>query len=715
MHMPGKTMPPTDPAILQRQFDELLGHLPAGVVVHGADGRILSANGRARGLLDQSEAELVGTGSSGADWAFVREDGTAMPEAEYPVNQVLSTGAALTDLVVGVPATTPGPLRWLIANAYPERDGEGRIERVVVCFTNCTRLKLAEHRAQRSEERLRLVLRGSTDAPWDYDFTNGEVYYSERWWEMLGYRPGQLQTDGATWRRVIHPDDKQRVGAFLDAVLAGRDETYSIELRMCHRDGHSVPILSRGFVSRDASGRALRISGTNTDLTDQKRAEQRIHELAYFDHLTGLPNRRFLAEELDKVLARSERSGQIGAVLFLDLDNFKLLNDTMGHDVGDLLLRQVAARLKLALRHSDQLARLGGDEFVVVFEDLGTAFKEAIAEANHVVDKILEVLDQPYHLDGRLFISTTSIGVTLFEGTKEEVDTLLKQADLAMYRAKSEGRHMARFFDPGMQAAADRQSALESGLRDGLARHQFVLFCQPQFDIHNRLVGAEVLVRWRRDDGVLIGPDEFIGLAEASGLILPLGLQVLEESCRALARWRGDRALGKLTLAVNVSVQQLRDPAFAQEVAAVLAESGAPARKLCLELTESIFAGDQQELADMMHLLRAQGLCFSLDDFGTGYSSLAYLKRFPLTALKIDRSFVHDVHTDPSAGPIVKAIIALAQQMKLEIVGEGVEYEEQRSFLARSGCSTLQGYLLGAPMPIAQFESLYSAAGIGHA
>ncbi|THC46903.1 bifunctional diguanylate cyclase/phosphodiesterase [Massilia sp. Mn16-1_5] len=708
-------MPPNESANLQRQFDVLLDHLPAGVVVHGPDGRILSANRRAKVLLGHSVEELIGAESSQVVWSLVRADNTVMPEPEYPVNQVLSTGDPVSDLVVGVPATPPGPVRWLICNAYPERGRDGRIERVVVCFTDCTKLKLAEHRAQQSEERLRLVLRGSTDASWDYDLRNGEVHYSERWWEMLGYRVGDLPIDAHTWQKVLHPDDFRRVTGFLHDLLGGTTDSYSVEFRMVHRDGHAVPILSRGFILRDEDGLPLRISGTNTDLTERKQVEQRIHELAYFDHLTGLPNRRFLAEELDKVLARSERSGQFGAVLFLDLDNFKLLNDTMGHDIGDLLLRQVALRLKLALRHSDQLARLGGDEFVVVFEDLGTTLEDAIAEANHVVDKILEVLDQPYHLDGRLFVSTTSIGVTLFEGMGADVDTLLKQADLAMYRAKADGRHIARFFDPGMQAAANRQSALETGLRDGLARHEFVLYCQPQFDTHGRLVGAEVLVRWRRDSGVLVAPGDFIGLAESSGLILPLGRQVLEESCRALARWAGDRALGKLKLAVNVSVQQLRDPEFPDEVARILARSGAPAGQLFLELTESIFADDKQDLAERMHLLCGQGLRFSLDDFGTGYSSLAYLKQFPLTALKIDRSFVHDVHVDPSAGPIVKAIIALAQQLKLEIVAEGVEHEAQRTFLARNGCSALQGYLLGAPMPIAEFESLYSATGIGHA
>ena len=266
-----------------------------------------------------------------------------------------------------------------------------------------------------------------------------------------------------------------------------------------------------------------------------------------------------------------------------------------------------------------------------------------------------------------------------------------------------------------MQAAADRQAALERALRDGLALHQFVLFCQPQFSTRGRLVGAEVLVRWRRDDGVLVGPGDFIALAESSGLIHPLGQYVLEESCRALARWTGDRTLGKLKLAVNVSVLQMRDPGFPADVAAILARSGAPGGRLCLELTESIFAEDAHDLADKMRQLCAQGLCFSLDDFGTGYSSLAYLKHFPLSALKIDRSFVHDVHIDPDAGPIVKAIIALARQLNLEIVAEGVENEEQRSFLTRGGCYALQGYLLGAPIPIEDFERMYSAAGVGHA
>jgi diguanylate cyclase (GGDEF)-like protein/PAS domain S-box-containing protein len=604
-----------------------------------------------------------------------------MPSEDYPVNVVLRTGEKVAGVILGIPETGRTPARWLICNAYPERDPTGRLRQVVVCFTDCTALKRAKQRLQKSEKRLRLVLRGSNDAPWDYDMVTEEVYYSERWWEMLGYQPGELPADKSLWLNLIHPDQRPSVDTFMAELLEDARESYSLELRLRHRDGHYVPVLSRGFVLRDAQGKPLRISGTNTDLTERKAAERQIYEAAYFDHLTGLPNRRFLIEELDKTLARSHRSGRFGALLFLDLDNFKLINDTLGHELGDTLLRQVSERLRHTLRHSDQLARLGGDEFVIVLEDLGCAVNEAVLETNHVVEKLLAALDQPHFLGGRMILSTPSIGIVMFDGVSAGIEALLKQADLAMYRAKAEGRNTARFFDQSMQAAADHHAALESALRKGVAARQFVLFCQPQFSGKGRLIGAEVLVRWRR----------------------------------ALARWKGDRALGKLKLAVNVSVHQLRNPEFPRNVAKLLADTGAPAQKLWLELTESVFAENVGEITRRMHELCGQGVHFSLDDFGTGYSSLSYLKRFPLAALKIDRSFVHDVHVDPDAAPIVEAIIALANSLKLDIVAEGVEHEEQRSFLIEGGCGTLQGFLLGRPMPIEDFERMYRAAGVGQA
>jgi len=699
----------------QPQLDDLLDHLPAGVVVHGADGRILGANRLASKLIGKRVEQLEGTESTNIAWHLLRADGTPMPAEEFPVNIVLHTGEPVSQCILGIPGSAPELTRWVICNAYPEFDTRGGLCRVVVCFTDCTAMKRTQQELQKSEERLRLALQGSTDAHWDYDLVKDEIYYSERWWNMLGYQRGELEATSALWLDLTHPDDREHLLAYWNGLLGGRAESYSVEWRLRHRDGHYVPVLSRGFVTRNAEGRALRVSGTNTDLTERKLAEQRIYELANIDHLTGLPNRRLLLEELDKALARSQRTGCLGAVIFLDLDNFKLLNDTMGHDFGDMLLRQVAERLRHTLRHCDQLARLGGDEFVLVLENLSDTAHEAVVEAHHILEKLQAALGQPYYLDERLFLSTPSMGVALFDGEATDVDTLLKQADLAMYRAKAEGRNTARFFDPGMQASAEHQAALEHALREGLSAHQFVLFCQPQFSSRGRLVGAEVLLRWRRADGELIGPAEFIGLAESTGLIVPLGQYVLEESCRALARWQADRSLGKLELAVNVSAHQLRSADFTGQVVDILRETGAPAGKLCLELTESVFADNVTETIERMHALCRHGVHFSLDDFGTGYSSLAYLRRFPLTALKIDRSFVHDVHLDPEAAPIIEAIIALARTLKLDIVAEGVEHEAQRDFLVEGGCGTLQGYLLGEPVPIWEFERMYSTAGIGHA
>ncbi|WP_338761435.1 EAL domain-containing protein [Massilia sp. METH4] len=697
-------------AEVQRRLDDLLEHMPAGVVVHDADGRILNVNTLACDLIGRTVEQLRGTAASDGAWHLLDADGKRMDEEQFPVNVVRRTGRQQSQVLVGIPTDAAGSVRWVICNAYPEFDSDGKLCRVVVCFTDCTRLKQAEQNLQKSEERLRLVLQGSTDAPWDYDLVAGEIYYSDRWWSMLGYRPGELETTTSLWLELAHPDDRQRVASFLADVIQGQREGYSFEFRLRHRDGHYVPTLSRGYVLRGADGKALRLSGTNTDLTERKAAEQRIHELAYFDHLTGLPNRRLLIEELGNALARSQRNGRLGAVIFLDLDNFKLLNDTMGHDLGDQLLREVADRLRHTVRHCDQLARLGGDEFVIVLEDLGDEAAAAVNEAHHVLEKLLLALGQPYCLAGRQFLSTPSMGITLFHGTETDIETLLKQADLAMYRAKSDGRNTARFFDAHMQATAERQAALERALHEGISAKQFVLFCQPQFCVNGRLVGAEILLRWQRGNGELVSPNEFIGVAEASGLIVPLGRHVLEESCRALARWSGDCILRHVELAVNVSAHQFRDDDLPASVAAILRQTGAPAGKLCLELTESVFAGNVAAIVERMHALCDLGVHFSLDDFGTGYSSLAYLKRFPLTALKIDRSFVHDVHLDEGATPFVEAIIALAQKLKLHIVAEGVEHEGQRAFLIDSGCNTLQGYLLGRPMPILEFERKYAGS-----
>ena len=689
-------------------FEVLLDHIPVGVVIHGADSRAVYANRYAHRLLG-SVIDLMRRypADSGAV-PLLRPDGSVLPHDANPVSCVLLTGRTVHELVVGL----PGPrLRWLICNAYPLLGADRQIQQVAVCFTECTDLKSLEQSLLKSEERLRLAMLGSTDAPWDWDVDSGLVHYSERWWNMLGFPPSHVERDPVAWRTQMHPEDMPRVDAFVDALVVSNDSTYSLEFRLRHCDGHYIPVLSRGFVQRDARGKGVRIAGTNTDLTAAKEAERRVHELAYYDYLTGLPNRRLLIDELSRILPRCARHRQFGALLFIDLDNFKLLNDTLGHDAGDALLREVAARLRATVRASDHLARLGGDEFVVVLEDLGTREADAILEARMIGAKLLEALGRPHALGARPSVSTPSIGVVMFGAGAHSVDQLLRHADLAMYRAKAEGRNTLRFFDPGMQAAAERQAELENDLHDAIAGRRFELYCQPQLGVNGQLAGAEVLLRWRHATRGLVTPDEFIALAESSGLIIQLGVMVLAESCRALARWAGNPRLREVTLAVNVSAQQLRDPGFVGQVLAVLAETGAPPQQLFLELTESVFARDLDDACAKMNDLRAHGVSFSLDDFGTGYSSLAYLKKFPLTELKIDRSFVKDLPGEAHAGAIVDAILALAGTLKLDVVAEGIETSEQRDFLVARGCRLLQGYLLGKPRPIAEFEAGYGAAG----
>jgi len=689
-----------------RDVEVLLDHIPTAVVVHGADSRAVYANRCARSLFGGAIELLRKYPADSGAVPLLHADGSAQPPEDNPVSCVLRTGRAVHDMVVGLPGLS---IRWLICNAYPLVGADGCIQKVAVCFTECTNLKRVEEALLKSEERLRLAMLGSTDAPWDWDVDSGLVHYSERWWNMLGFAPSHVERDPVAWRTQMHPDDMPRVDAFVDALVASNDTTYSLEFRLRHCDGHYVPVLSRGFVLRDGIGKGVRIAGTNTDLTAAKHAERLIHELAYFDYLTGLPNRRLLVDELSRILPRCARNGQWGALLFIDLDDFKLLNDTLGHDAGDALLREVAVRLRTTVRASDHLARLGGDEFVVILEELGTCEAEAVLEARMVGDKLLKALGRPHALSDRPSVSTPSIGVVMFGDNALSVEQLLRQADLAMYRAKVEGRNTLRFFDPTMQAAAERQIELKNDLHDAIVGRCFELYCQPQLGVDGRLAGAEVLLRWRHATRGLVSPDEFIGLAESTGLIIPLGEMVLSESCRALARWATDPLLREVTLAVNVSAQQLRDPGFVEQILAILIATGAPPQQLFLELTESIFAHDLDEACAKMNALRSHGVCFSLDDFGTGYSSLAYLKHFPLTELKIDRSFVKDLPNGAHAGAIVDAILALARTLELDVVAEGIETGEQRDFLVARGCRLLQGYLLGMPRPISEFESGYKS------
>ena len=456
---------------------------------------------------------------------------------------------------------------------------------------------------------------------------------------------------------------------------------------------------------KNAQHQVTHYVATFTDITARKVAEDAIKNLAFYDPLTQLPNRRLLMDRLAQALASSARHQSKGALLFVDLDNFKTINDTLGHDKGDLLLQQVAQRLLRCVREGDTVARLGGDEFVLMLEDLGECALAAATQAEAVAEQILLSLNQTYQFINYDYHSTPSIGITLFGECQETLDEPLKRADLAMYQAKAAGRNTLRFFDPQMQAVVSSRAALEAGLREALLKEQFSLHYQAQVNHSGQLTGAEALVRWQHPERGMVSPAEFIPLAEDTGLILPLGHWVLETACTQLARWATRAELAHLTLAVNVSARQFHQSDFVNQVLAVLARTGANPHRLKLELTESLLVSNVEDVIGKMSALKAHGVGFSLDDFGTGYSSLSYLKRLPLDQLKIDQGFVRDILLDGNDAAIAQMVIALADTLGLSVIAEGVETGAQRDFLARQGCHAYQGYLFSRPLPLLAFEA----------
>ena len=478
------------------------------------------------------------------------------------------------------------------------------------------------------------------------------------------------------------------------------------ELVQHHRDGHAIDLEGRWTLVRSEDGQPESILAIHTDIRQRKATEREIQRLAFFDSLTGLPNRTLLIDRMHKALATAQRKHEGGALLFIDLDNFKTLNDTLGHDKGDLLLQQVAQRLNTCVRSIDTVARLGGDEFVVMLEALSPEPVALALLARSIAEKILATLAAPYALAGYQYRSTPSIGVAPFLGDSTSVGDLLRQADLAMYQAKGAGRNTLRFFDPHMQAVVTARAALESDLRQALAQDQFLLHYQPQVDGQGQYIGVEALVRWLHPQRGMVAPGQFIPLAEETGLVLTLGRWVLHTACKVLAQWRTDPLLLHLSMAVNVSSRQFRHAGFVDDVAHVLQVTGAPAHLLKLELTESLLVEDMDTTIATMTALGALGVGFSLDDFGTGYSSLSYLKRMPLNQLKIDQSFVRDLLTDPNDAAIVNTIIGLSHSLGLSVIAEGVETAEQRDILLQSGCTAFQGYFFSRPVPQDLLEPL---------
>ena len=576
---------------------------------------------------------------------------------------------------------------------------------VVFLARDITARKQAEQALRESELRFRsLLLNIPSISVQGYAPDGTTTYWNKASEELYGYTAEEA-LGRPLFELIIPPAMRDTVREHVLHMFATGQVIPAGELRLMRKDGSLVDVFS-SHAYIQVPGQEAEMFCIDIDISGRKAAEDEARYLAFYDALTQLPNRRLLVDRLQQVLAGSARNGATTAVLFVDLDNFKTLNDTRGHEVGDLLLIEVAQRLRQNVREQDTVARLGGDEFVVVLQNLSNDLGEASAQTRSCSELLLERLSHPYELAGHEHHCSASIGVTLLNDPEASVDEVLKQADMAMYQAKDAGRNTLRFFDPDMQQAVNRRAALEAELHHGLRQGQFLLLYQPQVDVEGRWTGAEVLVRWQHPSQGMVSPAEFIPLAEETGLIVPLGLWVIETALRQQALWRADPVLQQLELAINVSARQFHQDDFVQRLLELLERTGACAQRIKLELTESLLLHHVEAVVRTMQTLRSHGLGFALDDFGTGYSSLSYLKRLPLDQIKIDQSFVRDALVDANDAAIARSIIALAHSLGLSAIAEGVETEAHHHYLRDQGCEAFQGYWFGRPLPLEEFERL---------
>ncbi len=591
---------------------------------------------------------------------------------------------------------------WYIMRCYPRPDG------LSVYFRNITESVLSRRRLEAANDRMReqsKLLDNAQDAIFVQDMDARILYWNKGAERLFGWTSEEvmeLQVEEVF--PYIFPEVKN-VRAF---VREHGEWTGELEKR--HKNGRTLVVESRCTLVNGEDGKPRSILAINTDITDRKLAEAKIHQLAFYDDLTGLPNRVMLRERLEETLAATMYGEKMGALLLIDLDDFKTLNDTSGHDIGDLLLQEVALRLKSSVHKADFMARLASDEFMVILDGLSADPEIAAIEAKAVGDVLLGTFEVPYLLGSYKYDGTASIGVTLFQGQKDTADDLLKRADLAMYRAKAKGRNTMCFFDPAMETSAAARAELLADLKRAMQNREFELHYQPQMDINGTVTGAEALLRWRHAQRGMVPPSEFIPLAESAGLIVQLGLWVLEAACSQLAVWARQPETDGLTLAVNVSIRQFIDSHFVQLVEEAIRASEANPYRLKLEITESFIMEKANDTIAKMTALKSHGIGFSMDDFGTGYSSLSQLRQLPLDQLKIDQSFVRDLPNCAKSASIVSAIIALGRSLNLSVIAEGVETEGQRSFLEDQGCHVYQGYLYSAALPVSQFEEFVNEA-----
>ncbi len=680
----------------QARLATILQSLGDGLIATDAHGTITLMNPVAEKLTGWARDEAVGRHITEV---FDIIDARTGEAAVIPVMTVLRDGVSVSLVNHTVLRARDGALHHIADTAAPIRvSPEGPIEGVVLVFHDVSEQYRLREALTESERHYRTLANSGLALIWTSDASGQCNWFNEPWLRFTGRSLEQELGDG--WAEGVHPEDRERVLETYRAAFSRR-EPFSMEYRLRHASGDYHWIIDNGNPIYAANGEFKGYLGYCLDITELKRAQAEIARLAYYDDLTGLPNRALFLDRLGQALSLARRNGEFGAVLFIDLDHFKRINDVHGHVVGDALLKELAHRLSHYLRDTDTVARSGGDEFVVLLPELARTREDAGKLALRVAEKLRASFETPTAVGTETFRLGASIGITVFPKDNEGVDDLIREADVAMYRAKERGRNRVEYFEPAMQEAVTQRYMLEQALRQAVDGHEMSLYLQSQVDATGRVRGAEVLLRWLHPQRGIISPACFIPLAEETGLIVQLGEWVLRESCRLINRLD---ALGQaLRIAVNVSPRQFREPDFVQRVRHILTETGADPSRLILEITENLLVDHPHEVVARMSELASLGIRFAIDDFGTGYSSLAYLKRLPLFELKIDKSFVQDVPQDANDVALVETILSMARHLRLEVVAEGVETAQQLDFLASRGCERFQGYYWQRPMPVEEW------------
>ena len=678
-------------------LEAVLDNLASAFFLVSADGAMLRWNASLAAALGYADAQIARMRP--AD--FVSPADRA--EVEAAIREVLEEGReiALEAEIVD----SAGNVRPYAFTGRPLVLGDERY--MIGVAGDITLRKRTERQMARAKERLDLALSGSRLALWDWDLRNDKVYFNESWTALLGGDPRELTCSGPEVASWNHPADREMFAAALGNAMKGVSEGFDCEYRVANAGGTWTWIHSRGKVTqRDDSGRASRMTGTSTDVTKRKLAEERAEYLATRDPLTGLPNRVLLHDRLEQAVFNAARNARGFAFMFIDLDRFKTINDSLGHQAGDELLKGVASRLIACVRANDTVARLGGDEFAVILENLRDEHDEG---AQQVAEKMIGALAAPMVIGGQPLSTSCSIGISLYPADGRDGATLMKNADVAMYYAKEKGRNNYQFFSPGMNARAQERLSVESFLRLALKRGELALHYQPRMRTQGgALVGVEALIRWQHPRRGLLEPAEFIDVAEDSGLIVPIGEWAIAQACAQARAWQ-ERIRADLRMSINISVRQVRDgERLYAAVERAIRETGIDAATLELELTESHLMQDIPENAALLTRLGDLGVGISIDDLGTGYSSLSYLKKLPVDAIKIDGSFVRDMEEDPNDEAIIQAILAMAHSLGLSVVAEGVETAAQLESLRALGCDEYQGFVESGALAPADFESRYA-------